>query len=202
MRIAFDANGTLFALDPVEELLGEQATEAFFERVLHTAAALTFTGLWAPFDEIAERALATTCAQLGLDPDQRAVLDALKKLPPSDGAREAVDRAGDCAILTNGGRDSTTGLVERAGLAIGEIVSCEEVRAYKPAPAPYRHARERLGDYVLVAAHGWDVVGARAAGVRAIWVDAQEREWPVAGAEPGERASSLVEAVERALGSG
>jgi 2-haloacid dehalogenase len=200
VRIAFDANGTLFALDPVKELLGDAATEAFFERALHTAAVLTLAGLWAPFDEIAESALATACAQLGLDADRRAVLDAMKELPPSDVAREAVARAGDCAILTNGGRDTTAALVDRAGLPIGEIVSCEEVRAYKPSAAPYLHARERLGEYVLVAAHGWDVVGARAAGVRAIWVDADERVWPVAGAEPGERASSLVEAAELALG--
>lgn len=200
MRIAFDANGTLFALEPVRAILGAEATEAFFERTLHTAAALSFAGLWAPFDEVAKRALATTCAKLELDADQDAVLAALTELPPAQGAHEAVERAGGCAILTNGGRDSTASLVERAGLAIDEILSCEEVRAYKPSPAPYRYARERLGEVVLVAAHGWDVVGARAAGLRAIWVDTQEREWPVAGAEPGERASSLVEAVERALG--
>jgi 2-haloacid dehalogenase len=77
-------------------------------------------------------------------------------------------------------------------------VSCEEVRAYKPSSAPDLHARELLGEYLLVAAHAWDVAGARAAGVRAIWVDRDERTWPVAGAEPGERAGSLVEAVQQA----
>lgn len=61
--------------------------------------------------------------------------------------------------------------------------------------------RERLGGYILIAAHGWDNAGARAAGVRAIWVDREEREWPLAGVGPGERAASLVEAVERALGA-
>lgn len=201
MKVAFDANGTLFALDPVEALLGAEAAEAFFERTLHTAASLTIAGVWAPFEEVAASALATACAKLELDADQDAVLAALKELPPVEGARDAVERAGDCAILTNGGRETTATLVERAGLAIGEIVSCEEVRAYKPSVTVYRHARERLGDYVLVAAHAWDVAGARAAGVRAVWVDAAERAWPLAGVEPGERASSLVEAVERALGS-
>jgi 2-haloacid dehalogenase len=201
VRVAFDANGTLFALEPIERLLGRQATEAFFQRTLHTAAVVTLAGLWAPFEEVARRALATTCATLELDVDQEAALAALRELPPQEGAREAVELAAGCAIVTNGGRDSTAGLVDRAGLRVAEIVSCEEVRAYKPAPAAYRHARDRLGEYVLVAAHGWDVVGARAAGIRAIWVDSGEREWPVAGGKPGERASSLVEAVERALGA-
>jgi FMN phosphatase YigB (HAD superfamily) len=120
--VLFDANGTLFDLAPVREAIGGPAElEAFFERTLHSAAALTMAGAWAPWDEIAEAALATTCAKTGLDVDQEAVLAALR-------------------------------------------------------------------------AHAWDVAGARAAGLRAIWVDREERHWPLAGVEPGERAPGLVEA--------
>jgi 2-haloacid dehalogenase len=145
---------------------------------------------------VAQRALATTCAKLGVAVDQRVVLRALHELPPAPGAREAVEAAGDCAILTNGGRDSTRRLVERAGLGIERILSCEDIRAYKPSCAPYEHARAELGDCVLVAAHGWDVAGARAAGLRAIWVSRGEREWPLAGHEPVEQAPSLLAAVQ------
>jgi 2-haloacid dehalogenase len=123
------------------------------------------------------------------------VLRALSELPAAPDAAEAAALAGDCAVLTNGGLASTRALVERAGLPIETILSCEEVRAYKPSAAPYLHARERLGECVLVATHAWDVAGARAAGLRAIWVDRSERTWPLAGVEPGERAASLVEAV-------
>lgn len=193
----FDANGTLFGLDPVEELLGLAAAEAFFERTLHSAASLTLAGAWAPFAEVARDALATTCAKLGREVDVDEVLDALSELPAAPDAAEAVALAGECAILTNGGLESTRSLVERAGLPIDTILSCDEVRAYKPSAAPYLHARERLGECVLVAAHAWDVAGARAAGLRAIWVDRTERTWPLAGVEPGERAASLVEAVGR-----
>jgi len=38
--VVFDANGTLFGLDPVQDLLGDAATEAFFQRTLHSAEAL------------------------------------------------------------------------------------------------------------------------------------------------------------------
>lgn len=192
----FDANGTLFGLDPVERLLGPAATEAFFERTLHSAASLTLAGTWAPFAEVARSALATTCAKLELDVDQEAALRALSELPAAPDAAEAVALAGDCAILTNGGLESTRSLVERAGLPVATVLSCEEVRAYKPSAAPYLYARERLGECVLVAAHAWDVAGAGAAGLRAIWVDRSERTWPLAGVEPGERAASLTEAVE------
>jgi FMN phosphatase YigB (HAD superfamily) len=50
-----------------------------------------------------------------------------------------------------------------------------------------------------LAAHGWDVAGAQAAGLGAVWVDRGEREWPLPLAEPP-RAPGLVEAAEVALG--
>jgi 2-haloacid dehalogenase len=199
--VVFDANGTLFDLAPVRDMLGAEATEAFFERTLHSAASLSFAGVWAPFDEVAARALATTCAKLGLDVVQDEVLKRLAELPVAAGAHEAVEAAGEAAILTNGGLETTRALVRRAGLPIETILSCEEVRVYKPAREPYELARRRLGECVLVAAHGWDVVGARAAGLRAVWVASAEREWPLAGIEPAERAPSLAEAAAQARSS-
>lgn len=49
-----------------------------------------------------------------------------------------------------------------------------------------------------MAAHGWDVLGARAAGLSAIWVDRLERRWPFPTVEPP-WADTLVTAVELAL---
>jgi 2-haloacid dehalogenase len=202
--IVFDANGTLFDLRAVAPAVGgDVVLEAWFQRVLHGAATVTLAGTWTPFDELAAAALATTCAKLGLDPvDQAAALEALQQLPAFPDAREAIDlTGGQAAILTNGSAATTRALVERAGLPIETIVSCEEVRAYKPGAPPYELARERLGeDAVLVAAHAWDVAGARAAGLRAIWVDRAEQRWPLPGIDPGERANSLVDAVTLALG--
>src|SRR5262249_45587618 len=47
-----------------------------------------------------------------------------------------------------------------------------EVRAYKPDPRPYRYLLDQLAtdaaDAVLIAAHAWDVLGARAVGMRAL----------------------------------
>jgi FMN phosphatase YigB (HAD superfamily) len=50
----------------------------------------------------------------------------------------------------------------------------------------------------LVAAHGWDVLGARAAGLDAVWVDRVEHVWPFPSAEPA-RAPDLERAVELAV---
>jgi 2-haloacid dehalogenase len=48
------------------------------------------------------------------------------------------------------------------------------VKKLKPAPEPYRMVAERTGvpisEVRLVAAHGWDIAGALAAGCRAAFV--------------------------------
>jgi 2-haloacid dehalogenase len=96
------------------------------------------------------------------------------------------------------------GLLEQAGLSVERIFTAADVEAYKPAPQPYLHAIDELGladpqQATLIAAHGWDVVGALNAKLQAIWVDRGEREWPFPLGEP-RRAGSLVEAVELAFG--
>jgi 2-haloacid dehalogenase len=108
------------------------------------------------------------------------------------------------AVLTNGGEKQARALLEAAGLAerVWHVVSVEEVQAYKPHPAPYRRAVERLElppeGVTVVSAHGWDVLGARAAGLRVVWVDRVEHRWPFPPPEPP-RAPDVERAVELAL---
>ena len=106
--------------------------------------------------------------------------------------------------LTNGARDSTEQLLERGGLRghVEQVLSCDEVEAFKPHRAPYELALERVGGHAtMVAAHGWDIVGARAAGLDTIWVDREEREWPFPLDEPA-RVHDLAEAAELILREG
>jgi 2-haloacid dehalogenase len=205
--VVFDALGTLFQLRPLEERL-EGTFDAWYERLLHSAAAVTLTGDFVPFAELARTALATTAARFGVELDPDDVLPLLERLPPYPDARPAVERLQEAglawAVLTNGGAEATRALLEAAGLAerVWHVVSVEEVQAYKPHPAPYRRVVERLElppeRVTLVAAHGWDVLGAQAAGLRGIWVDRVEHEWPFPGEEPP-RAPDLERAVELAL---
>ncbi|TVY52082.1 (S)-2-haloacid dehalogenase [Lachnellula cervina] len=56
------------------------------------------------------------------------------------------------------------------------LVTVEEVEAYKPDPRVYAHLAERVGkrergDIWLVSGNPFDVVGARAAGMQAVWID-------------------------------
>jgi hypothetical protein len=50
----------------------------------------------------------------------------------------------------------------------------------------------------LIAAHGWDVLGAESAGMRGIWVDRLERRWPFPTDAP-RRVPDLAEAAAMAI---
>lgn len=60
----------------------------------------------------------------------------------------------------------------------------EEVRKFKPAPEVYEHlarvvgkSREEMGSMWLVSGNPFDVVGARAVGMQAAWVDRAGKGW-------------------------
>ena len=180
MNVVFDSMGTLFELTPVQERLGAAATEAWFERTLHSAATLTAVGEFVPFSELARTTLATTCAELELAADQEDVLAQLQQLPPADDARAALEACEHAFVLTNGGREAGEGLLARAGLdnLVERVFGVDEVQAYKPDPRPYRLVLDTVGDATLVAAHAWDCLGAVHAGMRAVWVNRSERVWP------------------------
>ena len=180
--LAFDSLGTLFDLAELEDRM---------PRLLQHALSLTVLGRREPLDELAA----------AVDPE---LAEPLPELDPYDDARPALEslrRAGDEAwVLTNGSRSSTEALLERGGLVglLAEVRSVAEVERYKPHPAVYDLLPPQA---TLVAAHAWDVLGARASGFRAVWVDRLAEGWPLPG-EPHEAcASSLPEAVQLAHAS-
>jgi 2-haloacid dehalogenase len=78
------------------------------------------------------------------------------------------------AALSNGGFALLTRLVKGAALPFDCILSAELARTYKPAAAVYRTAAALLDvapeQVLMVAAHKWDLDGARAAGLRTAFV--------------------------------
>jgi 2-haloacid dehalogenase len=180
--VAFDALGTLFDL-------GRLAKREQLHRMLHHAACLTLAGTWAPLDEVAA----------AVDEKLPEKLSAVRAATDAREALEAVrDGGGESWILTNGTRESTDALLAESNLAdvVAHVCTVEEVRRYKPHPSVY--AMLPAGS-TLIAAHGWDIVGARAAGYRGVWVDRDEGEWILPVPEPELRARTLAEAARLAL---
>ncbi len=187
--VVFDALGTLFDL-------GRRERSAELMRTLHHATSLTLAGEFAPLSEVAA----------AVDPK---LAEAIASAGPYDDAEEALDVLAEAGIpahvLTNGGAETTRELLRRGGLLerVRRVLSVDDVRRYKPDPAPYAHAARAIGAeparITLIAAHAWDVLGARRAGLGTVWVDRRDEGWPLPVEPPEHRAGDLVEAARIAI---
>ena len=110
--------------------------------------------------------------------------------------------------FSNGVAASLKALLTHARLLppLSDIVSVDEVKTYKPSPEVYRHLVARGGrppaETWLVSSNAWDVLGAKSAGLRAVWVRrAGHLHWEEAGiGEPDLVVSSLTDLVDRLPG--
>jgi 2-haloacid dehalogenase len=210
--VAFDVNETLLDLAPVRALLIEAGQPAsllptVFARTLLTGIAATAVGSWCRFRDAFDAALAQ---ESDLDAAQRAgVLEGFGELAPHHDVEPALRRlvAGGIRVvtLTHGspgvaeaglGRGGITPLVERS-------LSSEAIRAWKPSREVYLWAAgscdvvpERMA---LVAAHGWDVLGAQRAGLTGAWFPRSERSYPAVYEPPHVTAPDLAGVVDALL---
>ncbi|MBT99616.1 MAG: hypothetical protein CL902_13490 [Dehalococcoidia bacterium] len=79
------------------------------------------------------------------------------------------------AVLSNGDLKSLDGAVNGLGIPVDRAISAEQAGFYKPHSGVYQHALKELGlpgEQVLhVAAHAWDIRGARAAGMAGAYIN-------------------------------
>ena len=105
-------------------------------------------------------------------------------------------------VLTQSAAEAADAVLRFAGLRdrIEVVISAPESGAFKPDPRPYRMALERIGapaeEVALVAAHWWDVAGAKAAGLRTGWVARRDLLLPDAVPEPDVGGRDLLEVAE------
>jgi 2-haloacid dehalogenase len=217
MVVAFDVNETLLdlrALDPLfERGLGSAALRGpWFAQMLQLALVGGLTGRYVDFTAAQRAALAMLAEREGIavaEADAEAIVDGMRRLPPHDDAAEALARLAErglrLAALTNSPLDVAEEQLAGAGLRerFEAVLSADEVRALKPAPAPYRLVAERLGvpigDVRLVAAHAWDVAGALAAGCTAAFVARPGMVLSPLGERPDVIGSDLLEVAEQIL---
>jgi 2-haloacid dehalogenase len=194
--VVFDVNETLSDLAPLRERFEQVGAPGhllptWFAGVLRDGIALTAAGAYADFQEVARAGLLTLLsgpdarkpdAEREIDPDSAAqhILGGLAELevhPDVPDAVRALRAAGlRLATMTNGSAASTERLLDGAALldSFEMLLDVSGPRAWKPAPAAYRYAVERLGvepaATLLVAVHPWDVDGAQRAGLSGAWL--------------------------------
>ncbi|UUV32864.1 haloacid dehalogenase type II [Amycolatopsis roodepoortensis] len=103
--------------------------------------------------------------------------DVVPKLEPWPDVAEGLARLAEqypIIGLSNAGRSSLLRINAHAGLRWHQALSAEETRTYKPDPAVYELAVKASGApperLLMVAAHAWDLRGARSVGLRTAYV--------------------------------
>lgn len=122
-------------------------------------------------------------------------------------ALQELKRAKDvkCVIFSNGTREMMANSLKgsrlsQIGDAFSQLISVDHLQSYKPAPEVYKyltHCTDMAGkehEVWLVSGNPFDIVGARVAGINAIWVDRGGSGWQDRlGPEPTKVIRSLEE---------
>ena len=172
--IAFDVNETLLDLGALDSLLGGADTRSrWFALMVQNTFVGGLTGNYMDYPTAQRAAL----KMLGLG-NEDEILAQMRCMPAHPDVNPALERLKDFTLvaLTNSPLEVVTEGLQFAGIAtrFDAILSADQVRVLKPRREAYEHVANTqgvaLGEIRLVAAHGWDIAGALAAGCRAAFV--------------------------------
>ncbi|MFI9503374.1 haloacid dehalogenase type II [Nocardia sp. NPDC052566] len=152
---------------------------------------------WVYLDTLHRESLDTLLDEHGIgsvldDAARERLVRAWHLLPAWPDAVEGIGRLRGrytVAALSNGGFALLTRMIKAAALPFDCIVSAELARSYKPGPRVYRTAAGLLdvdpAQVLMVAAHGWDIDGARAVGNRTAFLERPAEKGPHRKADRG-----------------
>ena len=188
--IFFDVNETLLDLQSMQKSVGdalggrEDLLPLWFSTMLHYSLVDTTTGRYHNFGEIGVAALMMVAEINGIDISKEdakmAIVTPLQSLPAhpdvKEGLRMLKDQGYTLVSLTNSSNKGVQTQFENAELTefFDRRLSVEDIKKYKPHLDAYKWAADQMGvkpeDTLMVAAHGWDTAGAKAAGMKAAFI--------------------------------
>jgi 2-haloacid dehalogenase len=187
MVLAFDIYGTLIdpfsiesALEPIFGAKSREATELWRTKQLEYAIRRALMLRYVTFNVCTEQALTFTARRFGivLSEQQRAdLLARYRKLPAYPDVASALAKLSSKLVaFSNGTDDAVRDLLEHSGILnrFADIVSVDGVHSFKPDPAVYDYLARRLAEpkdqIWLVSSNPFDVIGAKSAGLHAVWL--------------------------------
>jgi 2-haloacid dehalogenase len=193
--VVFDVNETLSDLASLGRSFAdigapEWMVQTWFSTVLRDGFALAATGSSATFSVIAEETLRSLLADVTADLDSAVahLLGGFRELPlhPDvvDGVRGLSASGARLVTLSNGASEVAERLLAAAGIDghFERMLSVDDAGVWKPAAGAYRYAAQVCGadpaTMTLVAAHPWDIDGAKRAGMRTAWINRRNQRYP------------------------
>jgi len=170
-------------------------------------------GKYEPFSTVTQKSLRHALTEQGLSLSQEAIddlmraYDSLSTFPDVKPALSALakDQGLTAMIFSQGTYAMVSASVNKSpdlsphASLFHTIVVVEEVQKFKPAPEVYYHlaekvgkTREEMGDIWLVSGNPFDIVGSRAVGMNAVWVDRLGNGWVDGLGDPDLRPSVVV----------
>jgi 2-haloacid dehalogenase len=188
--LAFDVYGTLIDPFRMEDHLraafGEKAREAselWRAKQLEYSFRRALMKKYVTFDVCTSQALRFIIAHFGVslsEESQARLLERYRELPAYADVSAALEnlasRGLQIVACSNGTERAVRGALDHAGILprFSKIVSVDAVRTFKPDPAVYKRLVEELHaarkSVWLISSNPFDVIGAKACGLRAAWV--------------------------------
>jgi 2-haloacid dehalogenase len=188
--LAFDVYGTLIDPFRMEEHLrdafgdkAKEASELWRGKQIEYSFRRALMKKYRNFDACTAQALRFVSAQLGISLSEEAQEKLLLKyleLPAYPDVPAALDELAakgfTIAACSNGTESAVRGLLDHAGVLprFSKIVSVDPIHTFKPDPAVYEHLVSEVNaekEMVwLISSNPFDVIGAKACGLRAAWV--------------------------------
>ena len=184
----FDAYGTLFdvnsAAEAEKQSLGDKwkpLADTWRTKQLQYTWLRALMRRHADFWQVTGDALDFALAETGLEDAalRQRLMDLYLRLNTypevKDTLRQLQQRGIRRAILSNGAPTMLKSAADNAGITslLDAILSVEEVQTFKPNPAVYQIAVNRLGlnpsQICFLSSNSWDAHGAKAFGFRVIW---------------------------------
>jgi 2-haloacid dehalogenase len=187
--LIFDVNETLLDLSKIRiaintALSSEAAFNIWFLTLLQYSLVDTITGAYHPFGEIGKATLDMISKSLKKDISVETIdgiLQLMTGLPPHPDVKEGLTKLRNAGFmmvtLTNSSLPVARQQITNAVLDVffDGVYSVEEFQVYKPHPSTYVGIAHKLDypvkDCIMVAAHGWDLTGAKHAGLLTAFIE-------------------------------
>lgn len=208
--LTFDCYGTLIdwesgILKTLKPLLKAKGAEATDEQLLELYADLegkAEKGVWKPYREVLKEVVRGLGLRFGFfvtPQDEERLPDSIKDWEPFPDTVEALrflKKRYKLGVLSNIDEDLFAQTRKKLGVELDLLVTAEQVRAYKPAPAHFLHAQELLClpfTKILHVAQSLyhDVATAKVLGLSTVWVNRRKGREGAGATPPCEAAPDL-----------
>jgi 2-haloacid dehalogenase len=207
----FDAYGTLFDPHSIRTLAealfpghGAALSQLWRTKQLEYSWVRTLMHRYEDFWSVTRDALTFSCHSLQLpctEKQRDALLDAYLRLEAFPEVKHSLERLANrrLAILSNGSPRMLRAVVDSNGLthAFERLLSVDELKLYKPHPAVYQQAADRLKvpkeSIGFVSSNFWDVAGATSFGFQTFWLNRAELPADELGVTPTAALQTLAD---------